>query len=108
MIFNSILDKMGLVKHSRRILALLHRSNSTFPLKCKCFTNLLSPLFNCSVIRHSLFVHVADNIGGSLMSLGNKEKKNIKKLAKSVTHKVSMTINNVFNGQPHENLIYEK
>jgi hypothetical protein len=33
---------------------------------------------------------VAGNIGGSLMSLGNKEKKNIKKLAKSVTHKVSM------------------
>lgn len=31
---------------------------------------------------------VAGNIGGSLMSLGNKEKKNIKKLAKSVTHKV--------------------
>ena len=28
------------------------------------------------------------NIGGSLMSLGQKEKKNIKKLAKSVTHKV--------------------
>jgi hypothetical protein len=51
---------------------------------------------------------VAGNIGGSLMSLGNKEKKNIKKLAKSVTHKVSMAINNVFNGQPHENLLYEK
>jgi hypothetical protein len=33
---------------------------------------------------------VAGNIGGSLMSLGNKEKKNIKKLAKSVTHKVSL------------------
>ncbi len=29
------------------------------------------------------------------MSLGNKEKKNIKKLAKSVTHKVSMAMNNV-------------
>lgn len=28
------------------------------------------------------------NIGGSLMSLGQKEKKNIKKLAKSVSHKV--------------------
>jgi hypothetical protein len=41
-------------------------------------------------------IQVAGNIGGSLMSLGNKEKKNIKKLAKSVTHKVSITINNVF------------
>ena len=28
------------------------------------------------------------NIGGSLMSLGQKEKKNIKKLAQSVSHKV--------------------
>jgi len=31
---------------------------------------------------------VAGNIGGSLMSLGSKEKKNIKKIAKSVSHKV--------------------
>merc|ERR1719495_1545665 len=31
---------------------------------------------------------VAGNIGGSLMSLGNKEKKNIKKLVKSASHKV--------------------
>ncbi len=39
------------------------------------------------------------------MSLGNKEKKNIKKLAKSVTHKVSMAINSVFKRQPHENFV---
>ena len=32
------------------------------------------------------------NIGGSLMSLGQKEKKNIKKLAKSVTHKVKILL----------------
>jgi hypothetical protein len=48
---------------------------------------------------------VAGNIGGSLMSLGNKEKKNIKKLAKSVTHKVSMAINSVFKRQSHENFV---
>ena len=30
----------------------------------------------------------AGALGGSLMSLGSKEKKNLKKLAKSVTHKV--------------------
>merc|ERR1719412_3033559 len=31
---------------------------------------------------------VANNLGGSLLSLGTKEKKNIKKFAKSVSHKV--------------------
>merc|ERR1719244_633957 len=36
----------------------------------------------------SSFNKVAGNIGGSLMSLGNKEKKNIKKLVKSASHKV--------------------
>ena len=44
-----------------------------------------------SQLIHSLTLFpnkAVGNIGGSLMSLGQKEKKNIKKLAKSVSHKV--------------------
>ena len=46
-------------------------------------------LFATHSFTNSLPVNKAvGNIGGSLMSLGQKEKKNIKKLAKSVSHKV--------------------
>ena len=49
----------------------------------------MNQLFATHSFTNSLPVNKAvGNIGGSLMSLGQKEKKNIKKLAKSVSHKV--------------------